>query len=110
MDRYGLLHQFGYLLDFLGRSFYWLNFGVTDRTVFQFQLFYLVWFTKSVAGRGTAVRGRGQALFELSVGTHNYLLCMEPALFPKARLRSLGGRTLALAFSLSCACFCDWAF
>jgi hypothetical protein len=44
----GLLHQFGYLLHFLGRSFYWLDFSTTDRTAIEFQFFYLVWFTKSI--------------------------------------------------------------
>jgi len=36
-----LLYQLGYLLYFLGRSFYWFDISATLGTVFQLQLFYL---------------------------------------------------------------------
>jgi hypothetical protein len=52
-----LLYQLGYLLYFLGRSFYWFDISATLGTVFQLQLFYLIWLTKSIACRGIAVRG-----------------------------------------------------
>ena len=71
-DGNGLLHQLGYLLDFLGHSFYRFDLCATVRTVFQLKLFHLVWLAKSIAGRGIAVRGRGQALFDLFVGAYCY--------------------------------------